>query len=812
MSDPADQATPGPEAAPDKADLAALIAADVTRPDATARAHERLAAVTADKAHRIIRQIPLALLCGAVGFGISLAWNTYEMAVRYDGHRVPAGSPVTGSNNTVAGGAFWVLFPLVASAVVTYALRRGPARFRQDLADLPVVVRTLIRVDGDGAAIHLAWGFAGASLVMLFLAPALSGVLAVGALVALAGPLRSVSTAAGLLAWRWAVERIKPSPGPRHPAVAVSVAQLGTIGALAVGLLVASRSSRMLLVLVALGLAAYLTYGRKRPASAGVIVAVLGATAVALKVLDALPALADDGGWSECGRSLSKWILDCPGNGRVWFQGLLGAGAGGTGGLLGGAGGGLLPSGDPEMDRIHKLLDAWRHNHPGETAEDFQRWMVEQGWATAEPGFWDTFWKGVKSDTGRGLMTAGYMGVGFLEAGKDAVVGLAGLVVNTPGLLQGAFDFYTGQSLDETARQLGEFLGKDVPADAAQGFQDWVREFETAVGAGDDRKIAEMIGTPTGKLMFELVSAKAGDAALVKIKGAIGGKGAGLVDEAVEAGGKGGKSKGLLDDAAEEAGKGKGRGITHAEEGTLVTMEDANAFGYTKDQFGKLQEIADEKGLTIKMRPGNPDSVKWLESGEAWGKTENLKMKTINEADTYLGWRPEDKGLAGYGRPKVSMEEAVANAPDHLKVEVEKRWQQRATEADELDSSVTKYSEEGIWYRDEGKSRPMGFEVDQNGVVRDPTSGKGFTGDPDAFHITKADGTALSRAEKADALRALQEGVDMKHGDIYIYEPKDPFVKQIKQAVLDKHSPGGEGLIDFSAGQAPKVTYYTGPK
>ncbi|MGH8976018.1 MAG: hypothetical protein ACRD0C_22755, partial [Acidimicrobiia bacterium] len=252
--------------------------------------------------------------------------------------------------------------------------------------------------------------------------------------------------------------------------------------------------------------------------------------------------------------------------------------------------------------------------------------------------------------------------------------------------------------------------------------------------------------------------------------------------------------------------------ITHAPDGTVVGLDDAKAFGYTKDQFQKLQEIADEKGLSIKMRPGNPDSVKWLESGEAWGKTENLKMKTINETDTYLGWRPEDKGLAGYGQPKLSLQEAVDGAPEHLKDAVAKRWEQRWNETFELDSTVKKYQDEGIWYRDEGKSRQMGLDVDENGVVRDPATGKGFTGDPDAFHITKADGSPLSRAEKADALRALQEGVDMKHGDILVYEPKDPFVKQIKQNVLSSHAPGKDGLVDFTAGEPPKVTYYTGPK
>ncbi|MGH8974783.1 MAG: hypothetical protein ACRD0C_16470, partial [Acidimicrobiia bacterium] len=585
MTDPSPD-TPGSSPPADKSDLGVLIAADLTRPDPTGRARERWATVTAAGARRFFRRLPITVLCAAVGFGISLVWNTYAMAVRYDGHQVPPGAPVTGSNNTAQGGAFWVLFPLVVSAVVTYAIRRGPQRFRQDVADLPVLVRTLLRVDGDGAAAHLAWGFAGAGLVMLFLAPAVSGVLAVGALVALAGPLRAVFTGAFLLAWQAVVGRVKPGPGPRHPAVAVSVAQLGTIGSLAVGLLISSGSVRLFLVLVAFGAAAYMTYGRHHPAAAGVVLIVVGAAAVTQVVLAAAPALADDGGWSECGRSLSKWLTDCPGNGRVWFQGLLGAGAGGTGGFLGGAGGGVLPTGDPEMDKMRKRLDAWRHHHPGEPPENFQKWMEEQGWTTAEPGSWATFLSGVKSDATRGALTVGYMGKGFLDAGKETVEGIAGFVVNSPELLKGAFDFYTGQSLEETTRQMGEFFGRDVPRDVAEGFQNWVRDFEAAAGAGDDRKLAEMIGTPTGKLMFELVTAKAGDAAWTKLKGYV--KGSGAAGEVVEV-------------------AGKGKGITHAPDGTVVGLDDAKAFGYTKDQFQKLQEIADEKGLSIKMRPGNPD-------------------------------------------------------------------------------------------------------------------------------------------------------------------------------------------------------------
>src|SRR5262249_35547971 len=149
-------------------------------------------------------------------------------------------------------------------------------------------------------------------------------------------------------------------------------------------------------------------------------------------------------------------------------------------------------------------------------------------------------------------------------------------------------------------------------------------------------------------------------------------------------------------------------------------------------------------------------------------KPEAIKAKSINELDTYIGFRKEDQGLVGYMKPKEPVQSQV---PPELWERVQARYSERAAEFKDLAKDMQNLSK-APGGRDQFAG--VGFDkqvaVDGNGVIRvvegaEGSAGVGFTGDHDIFQITKADGTPVSAEKHNEVVSELtQKGVGVQHG------------------------------------------------
>jgi hypothetical protein len=222
------------------------------------------------------------------------------------------------------------------------------------------------------------------------------------------------------------------------------------------------------------------------------------------------------------------------------------------------------------------------------------------------------------------------------------------------------------------------------------------------------------------------------------------------------------------------------------------------------------QAIADAckaHDVVIDVRPTNPEAPRRLVEGNL-PKPEAIKAKSINQIDTYLGFRKEDVGLVGYMEPKPPVRSEV---PPELWEQVEKRYAERAAEFKDLAPEMKNLSRP-VGARDQFAA--VGFDkqvtVDASGVIRvvEGSEGKasvGFTGDHDIFQITNLDGTPVSGQKYNDVVADLaQQRVGVEHGAHMHWDvpakPASPAYKDPTkgfQGIAGKHMPGAKGGEDL---------------
>src|SRR5439155_3774358 len=193
-----------------------------------------------------------AVVVAAIGAAIGWVANVYYMAKKYDGYRVPAGSPVTGEGSGIAGPVFWSMAGVIIFGLVGYRKAVGGKRFWADIRSFPRVIGGLFTRDGRPAVVHLPWGFAIAVLIAAALSPAVSGILGVGVLVLLPSLLGTIFSEMIGRAFR-AIMRIV-APGretPETQTVSAAVGMVGACVALACGFFIAGRVVRVVLAVVA---------------------------------------------------------------------------------------------------------------------------------------------------------------------------------------------------------------------------------------------------------------------------------------------------------------------------------------------------------------------------------------------------------------------------------------------------------------------------------------------------------------------------------------------------------------------------------
>ena len=226
------------------------------------------------------------------------------------------------------------------------------------------------------------------------------------------------------------------------------------------------------------------------------------------------------------------------------------------------------------------------------------------------------------------------------------------------------------------------------------------------------------------------------------------------------------------------------------------------------------QAIADAcktHDVVIDVRGTNPEAPRRLAEGNL-PKPEALKAKSINELDTYVGFRRDDVGLVGYMEPKAPVRSEV---PPELWDQVQKRYAERLAEFKDLAPDMKNLS---LPAGGRDKFAAVGFEkqvaVDANGVIRvvegaEGKATKGFTGDHDIFQVTNLDGTPVSPEKYNEVVTDLvQQQVGVEHGAHMHWDvpakPASPAYKDPTkgfQGIADKHMPapkGGEDLYRFA--------------
>jgi RHS repeat-associated protein len=240
--------------------------------------------------------------------------------------------------------------------------------------------------------------------------------------------------------------------------------------------------------------------------------------------------------------------------------------------------------------------------------------------------------------------------------------------------------------------------------------------------------------------------------------------------------------------------------------------------GMTDEAFGATCRIAKENDVKIRMRPSNPDCLDWIKKGNP-KKPEFIKNKTINSMDELMGPPPAPgtKGLVGHFEPPPR-DAAIARAESKLgrpltdaeKAALEKRRAQRLAEFHRNDAEI----------RHE-KGNKVSVD-DEKGVLVDnrpgETQGKAFTGDHDMFDIQqKGPDGQYHPADPATRDKVVNDmkndpNVQAQHGDhrSWDYDPNNQQARDIDNAILQGHKPGGEPLVDFNPDSTVGTSHFEG--
>ena len=193
----------------------------------------------------------------------------------------------------------------------------------------------------------------------------------------------------------------------------------------------------------------------------------------------------------------------------------------------------------------------------------------------------------------------------------------------------------------------------------------------------------------------------------------------------------------------------------HAREGEVVPLNHLHETGYTSRDVRATSQICADEGVDIGARTTNIDSMQKIRNGTARAKPPEIKAKTINELDTYLGAREADKGLVGYFEPTKP---DLSKVPAELRQEVSDRFVKRFEEYKKLSQDVDFQR----FLKDQR------FEI-RDGKIFDVATGKPFAGDIDAVFVRDtATGKYLTSGDRFDRVMARvraeaggQHGVEM---------------------------------------------------
>jgi len=181
------------------------------------------------------------------------------------------------------------------------------------------------------------------------------------------------------------------------------------------------------------------------------------------------------------------------------------------------------------------------------------------------------------------------------------------------------------------------------------------------------------------------------------------------------------KTEGELFDAVRNARKGEpAPGLSDVSFKPAGKPPDLDGMTVRDQKVVKM--VADKHGVDVHMRPTNPESQKWIESGNAHPKPELLKTKTIDADDVQLGFSEDSRGLVACREPVKPPEIKPPDMPDDQFARLNDRYNQRLKE----------FTNEAEHLRDLQQRGGIKWD-EKTGIITDARTGKPFAGDNDPF-------------------------------------------------------------------------------
>ena len=278
--------------------------------------------------------------------------------------------------------------------------------------------------------------------------------------------------------------------------------------------------------------------------------------------------------------------------------------------------------------------------------------------------------------------------------------------------------------------------------------------------------------------------------------------------------------------------------------GTELTAEEiTKIYGISPAELAELQKLATKYNFLITVRSRNASSIDWITNKLAMLKPETLKIKTVSDLDSRLGYNAADIGSLVFKKPEaLSLWEASGTGEEELAAYVRdyvtkqgftpgsSEYQDAVTRVTERATEWNEYEQTYLQY-DKQKWLPTTFNysgnaADVSGAQNQFPKMNGFnlrkvgendyvvemynweagkfvpvTGDIDPIAFTHVDGSPLSPEEHAALLDEMQTNPLLKtqHGE------SATFVKGGVSFVAKQFKPGEAALQLSPTGAAPRA-------
>lgn len=242
-----------------------------------------------------------------------------------------------------------------------------------------------------------------------------------------------------------------------------------------------------------------------------------------------------------------------------------------------------------------------------------------------------------------------------------------------------------------------------------------------------------------------------------------------------------------IDDAAAQYGDDVARHL--GRKGDYIQHSPVDPASMTRESKNVIGKIAQEEGVAIHVRPGNVESVRWLDEGRAIPKPECIKSKTINAVDELIGAPPNSRGVVGHFKPKMPDNFSSLSPADQASVL--KRYDSRM-------AAFNKYGDDLAKLEAQGRFKVV------DGRIQDMKSGKLVAGDVDLYDITMADGTKApaSLARRVEDRLVGNAGSRVEHRSLTEWSTDHPtFHRGARDGMIEAGKVGDEGVYTFANGQ-----------